>query len=122
MLHGPLLLGREAALQIVIAVTKETQLQLVAANGLVAALFAFELFQAATLADCLALWVVGIALGFAVVVVVAVEALVLIVGSCCGPVFNDDDVFVVGFAVVLGHGWHGLCSVCWGFWAQSMHH
>jgi hypothetical protein len=56
--------------------TQEAQLQLVAADGFVAALFALELFQAATLADCLALRVVGIALALAVIVFAAGEALV----------------------------------------------
>jgi hypothetical protein len=62
-----LLNGTQSALKVVVAFAQEAQLQLVAADGLVAALLALDLFQSAALLDGLALGIVAVDLTVVVV-------------------------------------------------------
>ena len=91
-----LLLGRHAALKVVIALAQEVQLQLVTLDGLIAAHLAVLLFLTAALADGLAL-VVGavVVVGSAYGAIILIVVIVFIVLRELALVLDNDDVFII---------------------------
>ncbi|MGA1708923.1 MAG: hypothetical protein ACO4CI_09570 [Phycisphaerales bacterium] len=97
----PLLLSRQPPLEILVALAEEIHLELVALDGLVAALLALELLAAPTISDRLALVFLIVAL----VVIALGNALVFVVLVSLGRLLDDDQLFAV-LVVFLHHVSH----------------